>query len=172
MAFPMGRMFHMSLFQDLFSRVEEQFVGFDNYANLFQKELFWIALKNSIIFVAASLVIHQIVGGGLALLLTARMRGPLRAFFRAIFITPWLIIPAVVAITWVLLLDHRGGFNSTLRTLGIVECCPPPEWFGDFNPCHAGAYRHEWLGRLSPDDDHVAGGIAEHSQRPLRSGLG
>ncbi|MCY3913213.1 MAG: sugar ABC transporter permease [Chloroflexi bacterium] len=132
MVFPMGRMIHMSLFQDLFSRVGEQFVGFENYADLFQKELFWVALANSIIFVVASLIIHQIVGGGLALLLTSRMRGSLRTFFRAIFITPWLIIPAVVAITWVLLLDHRGGFNSMLRSLGIVECCPPPEWFGDF----------------------------------------
>ncbi len=132
MVFPMARMFHLSLFQGVFTRAGEEFVGLENYGDLFQNELFWISLKNSLVFVGLSLAIHQIFGGGVALLLNQRMRGQLRSIFRGIFITPWLIIPAVVAIMWVLLLDPRGGFNSTLLQLGIVQCCPPPQWFGDF----------------------------------------
>ncbi len=153
MAFPMLRVFQMSLFQDLFSREGEQFVGLQNYRDIFQcldvgigirasratiaaescSALFWPSLKNSLIFVSVSLVIHQVVGGGLALLLNEGGNTRFRSFARGVFILPWLIIPAVVAMIWVLLLDPRGGFNSTLRTLGIVECCPFPEWFSSFD---------------------------------------
>ncbi len=133
MVFPMARMFHLSLFQGVFTRAGDEFVGLENFGDLLQNELFWISLRNSLVFVGLSLVVHQIFGGGVALLLNQRMRGHLRSFFRGVFITPWLIIPAVVAIMWVLLLDPRGGFNSNMRSLGIVECCPPPEWFGSFD---------------------------------------
>ena len=60
------------------------------------------------------------------------MRGPLRAFFRAIFITPWLIIPASSPSPGCCCSTIEAGSTARCGPLGIVECCPPPEWFGDF----------------------------------------
>ena len=52
-----------------------EFVGFANYAESFQDEKFWSSLGITFAYVLASLVLVNLVGFGLALLVTMPLRG-------------------------------------------------------------------------------------------------
>lgn len=98
--------------------VGQGFIGFDNYAQLFQTSEFWSALGVTIIFTVSAVVVQLILGTALALLMTREMigRGPIRT---AILCT-MIISPVVVGTVWRLLLNPGSGpITNLLRLVGI-----------------------------------------------------
>ncbi|NQT60341.1 MAG: sugar ABC transporter permease, partial [Bacteroidetes bacterium] len=65
---------------ELTSGREQTYIGLDNYKSLIKDEVFYIAIKNSFIFVITSVVFHLVLGFALALALDRKMFG--RLFFR------------------------------------------------------------------------------------------
>lgn len=96
------------------------FVGIDNYLKLFQDEIFYVAIKNNLIFTVMS-VICQI---GISLIIasvleTKFMRGA-QNFFRTIYFIPSLLMVTVVGITCKMIVSPSiGVINPILNMMGI-----------------------------------------------------
>jgi raffinose/stachyose/melibiose transport system permease protein len=76
----------------------DSFVGFDNYALALQSESFWNAMTMTFGYVLASLVLVNLVGFGLALLVTVPLRSA--NLFRTFFFIPNLIGGVILGLIW------------------------------------------------------------------------
>jgi len=96
-----------------------KFVGLGNYGNLFANDpVFFIALKNNLIWIFLTLLVTMTVALGLALILNMQFRG--RTFFRGFFYFPCVIAPIAVAIIWRWIYNPTVGFvNEFFKILGI-----------------------------------------------------
>lgn len=98
---------------------DPEFVGFANYKELFQDELFWQALRNTLLYlviVVPALVILPIF---LASLVNQKIKGV--AFFRSAYYIPVVTSVVVVGITWDWLYKENGLLNFLLETVGIIN---------------------------------------------------
>lgn len=104
-----------------------RFIGFDNYRQLLQSPLFWIALGNTFYFVIVGGPLSVAVSLGAALLVNARLiRFP--GLFRTAFFLPVVTTLVAVAVVWRYLYHPRYGLlNYTLSLLGVE----PIDWLGD-----------------------------------------
>ena len=76
----------------------DTFVGFDNYVKSFGDQAFWGSLVLTLLYVAASLVLVNVVAFGLALLVTIPLRGV--NVLRTAFFVPNLIGGVILGLIW------------------------------------------------------------------------
>ncbi|MFW6035708.1 MAG: carbohydrate ABC transporter permease [Halothermotrichaceae bacterium] len=88
------------------------FVGFENYQSLFQNNIFWIALRNSLIFVVGSVIFQVLLGLVMALLLEKER--PFGNFIRGSFFIPSMLALIVVGIVFETLLNPALGILDTI----------------------------------------------------------
>jgi multiple sugar transport system permease protein len=94
--------------------------------------IFWLSIRNSLVYTFASVALHLVVGGGLALLLNEKWARPrLRNIVRGLFILPWMFSLAAAALMWVLLYQPTGVINAILLGTGIIG--HPFDFLGDRN---------------------------------------
>lgn len=93
------------------------FVGLDNFTALLDDDQFWVALRNSALYVV--LVVPCLVLLPLLLALLVQRHIPGIAFFRSAYYTPVVASVVVVALMWVWMLDDRGFINGVLRMVGV-----------------------------------------------------
>src|SRR5690554_4215065 len=92
-----------------------QFVGLANYVRVFQDLTYITSLKNTLIWVIATLVFP--VGLGLLFsVLLQHMKG--QRFFKNIFYLPYAMSLTVVGVIWALLFS-RNGINLLLTNMGM-----------------------------------------------------
>lgn len=94
------------------------FVGFDNFAKIFTDKLFANAIKNTLIWMGAALVLP--VGGGLilALLLNEEIKGA--KIFKSLFYLPICLSLAVVGQVWIwIYMPNWGLINTVLNALHL-----------------------------------------------------
>jgi raffinose/stachyose/melibiose transport system permease protein len=108
-----------------------QFVGFDNYVQVFtQDPVFWTAARNTALWTAMSVIFPPAIGFLLALALNQNIPG--RAPLRALFYMPVIIAPIAVATMWRWMYDPFFGlFNAVLTALGLEGLIQ--DWLGDRN---------------------------------------
>jgi raffinose/stachyose/melibiose transport system permease protein len=99
----------------------DQFVGFDNYVKSFGDERFWTTLWFTFSFVMVSIVAVNLVGFGLALLVTVKMKGA--NFLRTLFFVPNLIGGVILGVIWQFI------FEQALT--GVAEKNGWPQWLQD-----------------------------------------
>lgn len=93
---------------------------FSNYTRLFLDTEFWQSLKNTILFVALSISGDLLIGLAAALLLNQAIRG--KAFFRVLFMLPWMIPSVVTGATWRWMYNSTSGIiNSVLSSAGVID---------------------------------------------------
>lgn len=103
------------------------FVGLDNFKKIIQDSVFWVALKNTIIFVGCSVAGGLIIGMALALILNENI--PFRNFFRGIALIPWVVPGVVVALLVLYMFNSQAGIvNWVLVQLGFADQFI--DWFG------------------------------------------
>jgi multiple sugar transport system permease protein len=104
------------------------FVGFKNYATLFESGRFRAVAWNSFVFTAGSIAVKLVIGMAMALALHKVVRG--NQFIRGILLLPWVIPTVVIALTWKWLMDlFRGLINVALIDIGVVTS--GVHWLGD-----------------------------------------
>jgi len=103
--------------------------GTENYSRLVHDEVFWISLKNTLIYAAFSLPLGMVVALSLALLLNTNVRG--MAIFRTIFYLP-SIVPAVASsMLWLWIFNPSFGLlNWAIGPLFHLFGAEPPGWLG------------------------------------------
>ena len=104
-----------------------RFVGARNYVELFQDPVFWVALRNTLVFVAVGAPLSVAVSLGAALLLQSRgLRA--KGLFRTLLFLPVVTTLVAVAVVWRYLYHPRVGLlNQALGAVGFA----PVDWLGD-----------------------------------------
>jgi multiple sugar transport system permease protein len=117
---------YVSFFQyDVISEVKP-FLGLGNYREaLFQDELFWVALKNTTIYVIG--VVPGITIGGFLLALAGHKVTHGRSIFRTVYFLPSVTPTVAMALVWVWLYSPEGMINQILSAIGIRG----PNWLMD-----------------------------------------
>jgi multiple sugar transport system permease protein len=105
-------------------------VGLENYKALMGDELFWTALKNTLLYAVLALPAGMATAIILAMLLNAKVKG--MAAYRTFFFIPSLVPQVSLAILWMWVLNgEHGVLNPVLAKFGITG----PNWMG--NPAWA-----------------------------------
>lgn len=96
---------------------DPNFIGIRNYADIFQDERFYKALKNTMLFIAGYLPSVLIVSLGLALLLNSKVKKV--TLFRGLFFLPVISSWVAISMIWKGMLNPEFGIiNSIIRFFG------------------------------------------------------
>jgi multiple sugar transport system permease protein len=119
--FPILKAIQMSLYQNVLSRPQDyHFIGLGNYVRMIHDPIFWLTLKNSVVWVVFSVSIQFALGFLGALLLNAEFKG--RGFLRTLNLLPWIIPGVVVGLVWEYLYQpNYGPINDILRRVGLIS---------------------------------------------------
>ena len=130
MVVPIVMVIGYSLMDGVITVRESHFIGLRNYAEILTSAKFRTALSNTFWFVLVSVVAHMLIGLGFAMLLNSELVSrATRAVFRTLFVLSWLLMIAIVAVLWRLLLNPNGIVNAVLSGIGVVAS--QHEWLSD-----------------------------------------
>jgi multiple sugar transport system permease protein len=105
------------------------FAGLSHYQRFLEDPYFWNALRNTVAFTLGSVVLHVLLGVGVALLLAQRIKG--RTAFRIVGLVPWMFSSVVVATLWRWMYHPQFGvINDILSRLGLRELAQMA-WLGE-----------------------------------------
>ena len=127
--YPMFMCVYTSFFDATMGR-EDIFVGFDNYKTLFQDEVFWIALKNTLIIVLVSVPVTCAFSLWVASIIS-KMPVAATSAFRCIFYLPVVTGSVAVTMVWKWMYNNYYGIFNYLGkdVFGILE--KNINWLGD-----------------------------------------
>ncbi len=109
-------------------RPSRPYIGIENYIELFNDDVWWISLSNTIYFTAFTVVGTTIISLAAAIAVTRPIIG--QSFFRVLLYMPSLLSVGAVGLIWVWLLNTQFGIiNYGLSFFGIR----PVNWLGDPN---------------------------------------
>lgn len=98
----------------------KQFVGFQNYIELFKDSVFRTSLTNTLVFTVCCLVVQFIIGFVLALFFNKRFA--ISKPLRGVLLVPWMIPITVTALIFKLLFaTDIGVINYILKSLHIIS---------------------------------------------------
>lgn len=100
--------------------------GFDNFRTIFQRDVFWIAVRNSVAFVGLAAPL-QLLGALLLALLLYQRRTGVRQYRVAAYL-PSIVPDVAYALIWLWLFNPLyGPLNKVLGMVGL----PQPAWLVD-----------------------------------------
>lgn len=96
------------------------FVGIDNYRKMFQDEIFYVAVKNNLIFTVMSVICQIGISLVIASVLEMKFMRKAQNFFRTIYFIPSLLMVTVVGITCKMIVSPSiGVINPILEKIGF-----------------------------------------------------
>jgi multiple sugar transport system permease protein/sn-glycerol 3-phosphate transport system permease protein len=99
------------------------FAGIQNYLNIFKYDGALHSLAITAYYVALNIPLQTVLALGLAVMLNRKRRG--MAFYRILFVAPYMSTPVAMAIIWYWVFDPKYGFvNQVLALVGIHG----PQW--------------------------------------------
>ena len=96
--------------------IDNKFVGFQNYLDVWGNEIFQLGLKNTLELSALCAPAIFVLSFLLASLLRKRVPG--NGFFRNALLMPYLMPSAAMLIIWMLMFDYGGVINRLVVALG------------------------------------------------------
>jgi len=110
------------------ARRAPEWVGLQNYIQLFQDEKFYIALNNTLYMVVIAVPLGLFASFLCAVLLNLKVRG--QAFYRVVYFLPSIVPTVAGTILFLWLLNPQVGLvNTLLAKIGIEG----PNWMADPN---------------------------------------
>jgi len=137
------------------------YVGTDNYTQLFDDPLFIKSLVNTTYYTAIHVPGLMILAFAAALLLNEEVR--FRALFRTVFYLPSITPGVAAVILWVWMLHPTGVVNTFLGFLGVPENAQP-SWFASTDWAMPGLILMSFWGIGSMMVIYLAGlqGVPQH----------
>lgn len=115
---PFFRSLYISFFKYSYvTPSKNKFVGLGNYIQLFQDQRFYVALKNTILFVVIVVPMITILSLLLAFILNHKFKS--RGTFRTIYYLPYVIAPITVATVFMYLFVKDGVMAKFLSLFGF-----------------------------------------------------
>ena len=106
------------MFYDYSVLGQTKFVGLKNFVKAFHDRVFWISIKNSVIFVVVVPII-QILSILLAVLVNKKLPGI--GIFRTLFYIPVVTSMVAVSIMWGFIFDTSGIINTALKEWKVIS---------------------------------------------------
>ena len=105
----------------------EHFVGFGNFDFLFKRDLFWMVVKQSVIFAVTAVLFKALIGFCVAHFVhNVPAKGQRK--WRGMLLIPWVIPPAMSTLAWFWLFDPSySAFNWLFERMGFDGIT----WLGD-----------------------------------------
>ncbi|HET7364749.1 MAG TPA: sugar ABC transporter permease [Burkholderiales bacterium] len=127
--FPVLYSLWMSFFDLRLTRPQRvPFVGFDNYVDVFQDDLFWQSVWRTTSFTLICVVAIMLIALAIALLLNEEFRG--RRLLSAMLLVPWAIPYVANGLMWKWIYDSGyGALNGILFQLDFID--KYMVWLGD-----------------------------------------
>jgi ABC-type sugar transport system permease subunit len=123
MAFPIGYVIYTSTldWNGIESPLSASFVGLDNYTRLFQDDLWWRAVWNTLLYAGIKILVELPLALILAVVLNSGIRGVVA--FRTIGFIPVITSIAVVSLAFTFFFSPLPGapFNTLMINFGILE---------------------------------------------------
>ena len=88
-----------------------QWVGINNYRMVLKDGLFWLSMRNSLIFMIGGFVVLMPLSFILALIITSGIRGT--RFYKTAFFMPVMLPITAVGLMWVYILEPNWGLINT-----------------------------------------------------------
>ena len=109
---------------------EKVFVALDNYKRLFVDPVFYIAIKNNLLYAFFSVVCQCGIGLVIAATLEEKFLRKYQGFFRTVYFIPAVISMTVIGLLWQLIYNPNIGIvNALLDVLKLGQFAH--EWLGD-----------------------------------------
>ncbi len=111
----------MSLFNYILWKPKDtRFIFFGNYAAVLKDEVFWISMKNTVVWIVGTISLQLILGFITALLLNQDFKW--RGLARALILIPWVTPSVITALMWRWMYDGNSGvINDLLVRMGILH---------------------------------------------------
>lgn len=104
------------------------FVGLENYGFLWDDSVFWLSVFNTLLYTSVASVLKFVLGLWLALLLNENL--PIKSFFRAIILLPWVVPTVLSALAFWWIFDSQFSIISwALMEMGLINS--PINFLGD-----------------------------------------
>ncbi len=94
-------------------------LGIENYRTIVGDDIFWKALRNTLLFTGLTTLFLNAIGFGVALLISTRVRGT--GLLRGVIFLPALLPSVLVGLMWQRVLDAFGFVNQILQWLGVAD---------------------------------------------------
>lgn len=109
------------------------FVGLENFRAAFESDVFFIALRNSIVFTLVAAVFKGMLGTSLAFLLLQPFWG--KKFVRGLIVIPFTLPISISVLGWKWMYDSQfsviNWFLSTIGVIGSYGSADWPVWLGE-----------------------------------------
>ncbi|SFB61776.1 multiple sugar transport system permease protein [Cohnella sp. OV330] len=100
-----------------------EFVGLDNIVRMLHDDLFYLSLRNTVVFLLA---VPVSIGLGFVVAVILNQKIYLKKLLRGLYFMPYITSGVAVAFVWMLLFQPKQGpINGFLRSVGIEH---PPGW--------------------------------------------
>ncbi|WP_318580610.1 sugar ABC transporter permease [Ochrobactrum sp. AN78] len=104
------------------------FIGVENYQFLWDDSVFWLSVFNTVLYTFVASVLKFALGLWLALLLNENL--PIKSFFRAIVLLPWVVPTVLSALAFWWIYDAQFSILSwSLIQVGLID--QPINFLGD-----------------------------------------
>ena len=104
------------------------FIGLENYEFLWDDSVFWLSVFNTVLYTFVASVLKFGLGLWLALLLNENL--PIKSFFRAIVLLPWVVPTVLSALAFWWIYDAQFSIISwSLMQIGLID--QPINFLGD-----------------------------------------
>jgi len=116
-----------SIYLATLNKSMERFVGLGNFGFLFNRETFWMVVKQSVIFAVSAVFFKALIGFFVAHFVhNVPTRGQRK--WRGMLLVPWVIPPAMSTLAWLWLFDPSySAFNWMFEHVGLHDV----NWLGD-----------------------------------------
>lgn len=122
-AYPLGRAIYLSFFQWNGYSSTMTFTGLKNYQSMMTDNIFFVSIRNTLIYGFGSTLCQQILGLALALFLDSKFKG--RGIVRTVVYLPAMISPLVMGYIMYFFTKLKGGvLNEILAIFGLA----PFDW--------------------------------------------
>ena len=126
--YPMFMCVYTSFFDATMGK-EDVFIGFQNYKTLFQDEVFWVALRNTLVIVLVSVPVTCAFSLWVASVIS-KMHVAATSLFRCIFYLPVVTGSVAVTMVWKWMYNNYYGIFNYLGTeMGLLD--QKINWLGD-----------------------------------------
>lgn len=119
---PIYMVIRYSFYDNVITNKNPEFIGLENFKEILTDKSFLVSVKNTLIFVGGSVIVHMILGMTFAMLLNTKyLSTKTKALFRVIFALPWMFTASVIAVLWKMLLNPNGFINYFLVEFNLTS---------------------------------------------------
>lgn len=119
---PALQAFYLSFTRYEYLNEAPEWIGLENFQRLWQDQVFWQTMKNTVLYLVFVVPILVVLPLGLAILVNQQLRGI--RWFRAAYYTPVVISMVVAGIAWRWLYAGNGLLNQLLKLVGVETGIP------------------------------------------------